>query len=770
MGIKDRFLKAECSVLAATVMLSPLMLCGCNEKPEPTETETEITEPSATETVFIPTPFPSYSQSAMSDQEAEAEAVKLAGKVGLTKDDLRGKYSLFLRYYRAVATNIGVRDYYSYMFSYFPLVADQIKPENEDYFLGKVSSLEMGLVDTNDFGGGFYYNSIMFNKDAMDSLGNDYYSLVTYHESMHFIDAYINGETGQTVILKDGTIKTVFQSEMRVMNFDFDDDVVYYSDMGYLTEGGAEKYKTQYFTKASTDPTPTGLEFLVGLEYIFGKETVDDLYFSAESGAKFCNLLRDNGFSDEDIIRMMRTSVTDEEMTDELLYIDPREVLIRLYKTKIGPDYEKDAKFCRIIASMDKFLINNIPTEYRDFIKKVTSSASKEVSSLEKAALKKIGGKNVYFEEAPYTIFLDGELKLVTMACTYSKDKPVYTSVIFDYDFDKKSVNDISLYTDWKLEKIELNSQEDYDYIKGLNADNSAAHNQIVRGTNPDLENLYKRAEEIGNKHGIYIWFDDLTPECLISTIYYYKSVDPEKIGSALDQIEAVLDLYPEDYFDQLLNNGGFKGIGICLYDDTTPSNFFDMKQTAGINGFNYLVLFVATDYSYQVGGDIEKHFGEYFIRDKYAPTVTAIQARLICDIWDLTDNYIERTNCFNEKPVVSNEDWQKTNYEGFKYYEKDNIFRLVSYVVNSDKGKVTSYVVKEDVKMDYFISVEAVTSADVDRHLLYEYLMLSALTGKKAIELTPEQKAKVQELSNGLRKVFDTAKWPAQTAWEKAI
>ena len=171
----------------------------------------------------------------------------------------------------------------------------------------------------------------------MDSLGNDYYSLVTYHESMHFIDAYINGETGQTVILKDGTIKTVFQSEMRVMNFDFDDDVVYYSDMGYLTEGGAEKYKTQYFTKASTDPTPTGLEFLVGLEYIFGKETVDDLYFSAESGAKFCNLLRDNGFSDEDIIRMMRTSVTDEEMTDELLYIDPREVLIRLYKTKIGP-------------------------------------------------------------------------------------------------------------------------------------------------------------------------------------------------------------------------------------------------------------------------------------------------------------------------------------------------------------------------------------------------------------------------------------------------
>ena len=43
-----------------------------------------------------------------------------------------------------------------------------------------------------------------------------------------------------------------------------------------------------------------------------------------------------------------------------------------------------------------------------------------------------------------------------------------------------------------------------------------------------------------------------------------------------------------------------------------------------------------------------------------------------------------------------------------------------------SNCNALTAYVVKEDVKMDYFISVEAVTSADVDRHLLYEYLILS--------------------------------------------
>ena len=80
MGIRARFLKAECSLLAATVMLTPLMLCGCNVKPDATETETETetaaTETSATETEFVPTPFPSASKLALSDQEYRRKMCK----------------------------------------------------------------------------------------------------------------------------------------------------------------------------------------------------------------------------------------------------------------------------------------------------------------------------------------------------------------------------------------------------------------------------------------------------------------------------------------------------------------------------------------------------------------------------------------------------------------------------------------------------------------------------------------------------------------------
>ena len=72
-----------------------------------------------------------------------------------------------------------------------------------------------------------------------------------------------------------------------------------------------------------------------------------------------------------------------------------------------------------------------------------------------KLARKKLGNQNAYFEANPYTIFLDGELKLVTMLCSYKKNKPVYTSVIFDYDFEKKSVKSTELYNGWIPKKIE---------------------------------------------------------------------------------------------------------------------------------------------------------------------------------------------------------------------------------------------------------------------------------------------------------------------------
>lgn len=744
MGIRGRFLKAECAVLAATVMLSPLMLCACNETPEPTETETEVTEPQ-----FIPTPFPTPSEIYSSDQAAEPEALKLAEKAGLSKDDLRGKYSLFLRYYDAVVTNVDVMEFREYLFRFFPVVADHIKPENEDFFLSKLNNLSMYYVEGYDFAGGFTGNEIALESD-MKNWKSDYLTLVIYHETMHFIDAWIDGEVGEVYFMKDGTFKFCNYDEMTTIA---SEDVVYHSAMGYFTEGGAEKYKTEYFTKASVDPTPTGLEFLVGLEYIFGKETVDDMYFSRDTAYKFSKLLKDNGFSDDEIIRMLRTSVTDEVMTDGTQYIDPREVLIRLYKTKIGPDYENDAKFCRIIASLNKDLINKIPTEYRDFITKVSKTSDKEWNSTLKAIKEKTGSKSdVEFLEVPYTFFIDGKLKLITMASTYENGYVYYYPTIMDYDFENKAVNGFELYDGWKPNKLDMDD-ELFNVLKQRSGDNSAAHNQTVRGSNPDMEALYKRAEEIGNKHGVYIWFDDITPEAALEFTDQKKPArNPKLIGEDLDKIEKVLDLYPDDYFDQLLF-GGYNGVGICIHDDYVP--ILKDVDTIQINGLYYKVLYVCMDYD-NSSISYSKYMGEGAFKGSF-PQATPMQTRLICDIWAMTARYIDICNACYNVPVISDDDWNANNYNGFKYPKLYYTEQIVAYLET------------ENVNMDYFLCEAAIGNINADKFVTYQYLMLSALTGKKP-GMTPEQQAKAQELSRGLRKVFDSSKWPDKTSWENAI
>ena len=743
------FLKFECLALAVSICFGTLALCGCQQKPEESETETTaaVTEPAVTEpaeTTITPSPTPAP----MTDSEAEAEALKIAEQFGLSKEELRGKYALFLRYSYVVMNNPEVVEYRHYLFNFFPLVADHLKSENEESFFRKVSGLGMYTVTTNDFAGGFSGNTIQFNSDNVKYWGEAYQSLVVYHETMHFMDAWIDGEVGEVYVMNDGTFE--FHPHSEEGGFD-DSNVVYHSGMGYFTEGGAEKYKTEYFTKASTDPTPTGLEFLVGLDYIFGKETVDDIFFSHDTGVKFCKLMKDNGFTDDEIIRMLRTSVTDSVMKDGSKFIDPREVLIRFYINKIGPEYAKDAKFCRIIASLDKNLINKIPTEYRSFITKVTKEAQKTNSGMLKQVRKKVGTQDAYFEANPYTIFIDGELKLVTMLCTYKKGKPVYTSVIFNYDFDKKSVKSIELYKDWNPKKQDssnkkLPAEEADALVKTLYRDNSEAHNQTVIGTSSLGSDKYKKAEELGNKYGVKIWFADLTPDGVLFN-EYTKANDSLAITQTLESIEKVLSLYPEDYFDQLLFEY-YDGVAICLYtgwfEEAFPASMY-------INGKNYLLFYVDTEIDH-----VQGHAGGDAIL-KMFPDATPMEANLICDIGRATEKIVAYKNSHYEKPVNTNSSWGSKNYKGFKYLN------------STDSNKLAKQAKK--TKMQYFLCKESLISAKNDRLLTYEYMMLLALTGKKPEEkLSKECLAKLKEMKNAIRTDFDTTNWPGLTSWERAM
>ena len=754
---RKSFVKFECLVLAISICFGMLALTGCDqskatevseESGQITESDIKVNDPDPTAT---PTPTPSPTPAPMTDAEAEPEALKIAEEVGLSKEELRGKYALFLRYSHVLECNPKINEYRNYLYKYFPVVADHLKSENEEMFLRKVISLEMYTVKTDDYAGGYLGNTITFNSNNVKYWGDYYQSLVIYHELMHFIDGNIDGEVGEVYIMKDETLKFVPYSDEYLID---QDAVLYHSQMGYFVEGGAEKYKHEYFSAANEEPYSTGVEFLVGLEYIFGKEALDDMYFSRDTNAKFCNLMKDYGFSTDEIIRMLRTSVTDKTMKDAKQYIDPREVLIRFYTQKIGPDYAKDKIFCRIIACMDNGIINKIPTEYRSFITKVTKDAGKQTNGMLNQVRKKTGNKNGHFEAKPFPLYIDGGLKLVAMFTTYKKEKPVYTSVTFDYDFENKSVKEIKLTNSWKLEKskgqVKLPREEADALVETLYKDNSEAHNQTVLGKNPELTIQYKKAEELGNKYGVYIWFDDLTPEGVLFN-EDTAAKDPVYINDTLTKIENVLSLYPEDYFDQLLFKY-YDGVAICLYEGLTEEAFPDSYYS---DGKFYLMFYVNIT---QVDRENVAVFypGSDHIVAQYRFKIDPKVVLLIGDIWNRTEKIIAFRNAYYEKPVWTGSNWTSMNYKGFKY------------LGNKDRTKLTEY--EKKIKKQYFINFGALYSAENDRVITYEYMMLYTLTGEKPDGLTKESLAKIKEIKNIIRQEFDTTNWPDFTSWERAM
>ena len=75
--------------------------------------------------------------------------------------------------------------------------------------------------------------------------------------------------------------------------------------------------------------------------------------------------------------------------------------------------------------------------------------------------------------------------------------------------------------------------------------------------------------------------------------------------------------------------------------------------------------------------------------------------------------------------------------------------------------------VVDTEENQPYFVRREAMASAENDRLLTYEYVMLATLSGNDTSSLSDECKAKLFELSRGIRAVFDSTEWPDDLGWE---
>ena len=756
-GRSGKFLvRLECIFLMFALLFSSLTLGGCTRKKtkkekeeqasrasaskafrdatkEESETEEEIEEPSETEP--------------LSDDEARPRAQEIAKTVGLSEEDLRGKYSLFLRYADAIEGNPDLLDFDGYMYKLFPIVADHLKSENESYFLRKVNSLSFEILrgEDADMWGGYSPdpNRIQISASNYDSSPAELKATGVYHELMHFLDSSIDGTTAVGSATSYDPMEGEGEETLEAV---------------YWVEGGSELFYSRYLSHApETGAYLVGEQFLVALEYIFGSDMVEEYFFSHETDPLFIQLLWDNGFSDEEIVKLyhvMQKMGDRSEITDPENYMDPQEALIRLYINRIGPDYEKDAAFCRILATMDDDLLKVIPSSYREFTNTLKGfSGSEEKSFLKRIREEKgYSSEGMYFLLPPSPAFVDGELKLTGLFYAKEDGKTVTRSAVMDLDFTTNTISALEVFDDWvpvTIEKPKFSSDassEGKDFVASQMQDNSSAHDLRMKGSDDSLSGLYARAKNIAFTYGIEVWFGDLTP----SGALYFDDIiayDPDLISNALDQIEEVLAVYPRDYLEQFLFKY-YTGVAICLYygnfEYNNPSHLL-------LKNKNYLMFYV------DVGLDrVQGYAGAYSIKSSYFPSAGEIACQLICDIWHQTEVIMKNRNAFFDEVTYSDTSWQALNPKGLKY------------LYTEDMETLSKSLSKEDSV--YFLSAGALASPENDRLLTYEYMMLCALTGTSPSELSPEFMAKITEIENMIRFYFSSDKWGTSTSWEDAI
>lgn len=153
----------------------------------------------------------------------------------------------------------------------------------------------------------------------------------------------------------------------------------------------------------------------------------------------------------------------------------------------------------------------------------------------------------------------------------------------------------------------------------------------------------------------------------------------------------------------------------------------------------------------------VHGYLGAEEVRTESFSGISVNEAQLIVGIWDCTERFFGAYCVHLSEPPVSEQTWKDTNHSYF-------------YYANSSEDFWIDNALEYD-REEYLLRRESVISPKTDRVLLYEYMMLAALSeatsGTMPASLTPECLNKVDELRRGIRAVFDTSEWDSQVSWE---
>lgn len=251
--------------------------------------------------------------------------------------------------------------------------------------------------------------------------------------------------------------------------------------------------------------------------------------------------------------------------------------------------------------------------------------------------------------------------------------------------------------------------------------------------TTPELKKL---ADEIKEKHGIRVHYDELS---LIGTFSDYDckpNTDKLSLLDALALLEQCLSLYPDGFFGDICDGTDYNMIEIYLCSGFVPLDSYGIDNAIALTSTKGSSIIMAFDinFSYMLGQNIAHelmHTMEHRIGD-----------------------YL------TSRGIFAADYWEVANPKNFNYY----------YSYHDDNGNNVSdklYTAMDDEHPDdaFFYDPYSKTFPTEDRARFFEYMYIE----DEQIVSTPAMLEKARRLAALIRAVFPSVAASPELCWESA-
>lgn len=270
---------------------------------------------------------------------------------------------LFKKYAYLTLKNQSLDKYQEQALRAFRVVAQNQEHVKEEYFLESLANLSVEY-GTN-LSGGSAAGTYLDTKKTITL--DDKSDRVFYHEFIHFIDFSISPIINRSIYkYKDAYLN---YEEYKQLSFKEKNEVqvVETNLTRFLVEGGAEVNAGIYLFNKGMTTYDIPVRVYNALSYIFGFDTMNDIFFSQESDYKLFMLLKENGLSEEEI-QYFGSSI-DPHYYDEDNFFNIVDTLITLYETKTNKNWLEDKEFKVVISHLIAFRnIDKKSARYQELI------------------------------------------------------------------------------------------------------------------------------------------------------------------------------------------------------------------------------------------------------------------------------------------------------------------------------------------------------------------------------------------------------------------